>query len=112
MDHPVGTYTINRDEKVITIRGLYKSFGDSAVLKGVDLDVFRGENGVVLGKSGTGKSVLIKIIVGLLHADSGVVNVLGHDVNKLRGKELDALRLKIGFSFQNSALYDSMNVKN
>ncbi len=112
MDHPVGKYTINTEEKVISIRGLYKSFGDSAVLKGVDLDVYRGENLVVLGKSGTGKSVLIKIIIGLLHADSGMVNVLGHDVNRLRGKDLDALRLKIGFSFQNSALYDSMNVKN
>ena len=64
----------------------------------------------MLGKSGTGKSVLIKIIVGLLKPDKGEVIVLGQEVDKLKGKELDALRLRIGFSFQNSALYDGMNV--
>jgi phospholipid/cholesterol/gamma-HCH transport system ATP-binding protein len=102
---------IDYNEKVISIRGLYKSFGDSPVLRGIDLDLFRGENVVVLGRSGTGKSVLIKILVGLLQPDSGEVNVLGKPVTLLRGKELDALRLKIGFSFQNSALYDSMNIR-
>jgi phospholipid/cholesterol/gamma-HCH transport system ATP-binding protein len=100
-----------KQQPVITIRGLYKSFGELNVLKGVDLDVFKGENLVVLGRSGTGKSVLIKILVGLLHPDAGTVKVLGQEVNKLQGKELDALRLRIGFSFQNSALYDSMNVR-
>jgi len=103
--------TINNGHPVISIRGLYKSFGELDVLKGVDLDVFKGENVVVLGRSGTGKSVLIKIIVGLLQPDKGSVNVLGQEVTKLNGKDLDALRLKIGFSFQNSALYDSMNVR-
>lgn len=111
MEHPVGKYVIDTHERVIAVRDLVKSFGDTTVLKGVDLDVFRGENMVVLGRSGTGKSVLIKIIVGLLKADSGTVDVLGHDVNVLTGKALDALRLRIGFSFQNSALYDSMNVR-
>lgn len=101
---------INRDESVIAISGLYKSFGELDVLKGVDLNVFKGENVGVLGKSGSGKSVLIKIIVGLLKPDRGEVVVLGEHVNKLQGKELDALRLRIGFSFQNSALYDSMNI--
>ena len=96
---------------VISIRGLYKSFGDLKVLKGVDLEVFKGENVVVLGRSGTGKSVLIKIIVGLLKPDKGRVNVLGQEVENLNGKDLDALRLRVGFSFQNSALYDSMNVR-
>ncbi|HEY4652355.1 MAG TPA: ATP-binding cassette domain-containing protein [Pontibacter sp.] len=102
---------IDTSQKVITIRGLKKAFDDYEVLKGVDLDLYKGENLVVLGRSGTGKSVLIKIISGLLRADSGLVNVLGQEVDKLTPKQLDALRLKIGFSFQNSALYDSMTVK-
>lgn len=97
-------------EKVIEIKGLHKSFGDFDVLKGVDLDLYKGENLVVLGKSGTGKSVLIKIIVGLLTADAGDVIVLGKHVEHLTYRELLGLRLKVGFSFQNSALYDSMTV--
>lgn len=103
--------TYQDKEKVISINGLYKSFGDNHVLRGVDLDVHKGENVVVLGRSGTGKSVLIKIIVGLLKPDKGQVNVLGVDVDKLNEVELRALRLKVGFSFQNSALYDSMTIR-
>lgn len=99
------------EEKVIEVRGLKKSFGDNHVLKDVDLDLYKGENVVVLGKSGTGKSVLIKIIVGLLTQDEGGLIVLGKEVEKLKSKDLNALRLKIGFSFQASALYDSMTVK-
>jgi phospholipid/cholesterol/gamma-HCH transport system ATP-binding protein len=99
------------EEKVIEVRGLTKSFGDNHVLRGVDLDLYKGENVVVLGKSGTGKSVLIKIVVGLLTQDEGSMIVLGKDVKSLKPKELNALRLKIGFSFQASALYDSMTVK-
>ncbi|MEO6290357.1 MAG: ATP-binding cassette domain-containing protein [Ginsengibacter sp.] len=99
------------EEKVIYIRDLYKSFGMNHVLQGIDLDVFRKENVVVLGRSGTGKSVLIKIICGLLKPDSGLVNVLGKNVDKLKDKELRELRMQVGFSFQNSALYDSMTVK-
>lgn len=102
---------IDLTQKVITIKGLTKAFDDYEVLKGVDLNLYKGENLVVLGRSGTGKSVLIKIISGLLQPDLGYVNVLGHEVDKLTPKQLDALRLKIGFSFQNSALYDSMTVK-
>ena len=98
-------------QPVISIRGLRKAFGDKEVLRGVDLDLYKGENVVVLGRSGTGKSVLIKVIVGLLKPDAGSVTVLGQDVPSLRPGELDALRLRIGFSFQNSALYDSMNVR-
>jgi phospholipid/cholesterol/gamma-HCH transport system ATP-binding protein len=102
---------IDTSQAVITIRGLYKSFGDLHVLRGVDLDVFKGENVVVLGRSGTGKSVLIKIISGLLLPDKGEVKVLGRVVDQLDRKELMELRLKIGFSFQNSALYDSMSIR-
>jgi len=104
-------HVVDKSDSVISIRDLYKSFGDLKVLQGVDLDVYRGENVVVLGRSGTGKSVLIKILVGLLKPDSGSVMVLGKPVPTLNGKELNELRLKIGFSFQNSALYDSMNVR-
>jgi len=98
-------------DTVIEIRELSKSFGDMDVLKNVDLDLFSGENLVVLGKSGSGKSVLIKIMVGLLTQDSGTAIVLGREVSKLNPKELNQLRLKIGFSFQASALYDSMTVR-
>ena len=102
---------INKDKKVIYIRDLHKSFGTLTVLNGVDLDIYQGENVVILGRSGTGKSVLIKIISGLLTADSGTVRVLDEDVNTLTTKQWDVLRLRIGFSFQNSALYDSMTVR-
>ncbi len=110
MDKP-NPHSSTGAELVIYIRDLHKSFPDAAVLRGIDLDLYRGENVVVLGRSGTGKSVLIKIIIGLLQADSGVVKVLGNDLASLKGKDLDQLRLKIGFSFQNSALYDSMSVR-
>lgn len=102
---------IEKEESVIFIKDLKKAFGSLKVLNGVDFEIKRGENIAVLGRSGTGKSVLIKIISGLLKPDSGVVKVLGQEVDKLSDKELQTLRLKIGFSFQNSALYDSMSVK-
>ena len=97
-------------EIVIDIKELYKAFGTNKVLCGVDLQVDKGENVVVLGRSGTGKSVLIKIICGLLTQDEGEVIVLGEDVKNLDARQLEALRLKVGFSFQLSALYDSMTV--
>ncbi len=102
---------IDYQDSVITIRGVSKSFGENHVLRNVDLDLYRGENLVVLGRSGTGKSVLIKLIAGLLQPDVGSIEVLGNSVNDLDNHELMKLRLRIGFSFQNSALYDSMTVR-
>jgi len=101
----------NKSDVDISIRGLRKSFGDKHVLNGIDLDLHRGENMIVLGRSGSGKSVLIKIIIGLMKPDEGVVTVLGKNVHKIDKKGLTELRLKIGFLFQHSALYDSMTVK-
>lgn len=98
-------------EVMASIRDLKKSFGDLDVLKGVNLDLYKTENLVILGRSGTGKSVLIKCMVGLMKPDSGKINVLGKDVFSLDPKELNDLRLQIGFSFQGSALYDSMTVR-
>ena len=103
--------TIDTSQSVIAIRDLHKSFGELKVLRGIDLDVFKGENVAVLGRSGTGKSVLIKLISGLLKPDKGTINVLGQEVEALSEKDLLELRLKIGFSFQSSALYDSMSVR-
>ena len=102
---------IDRNDTVISLRKVRKSFGDLPVLKGIDLDLYKGENLVVLGRSGSGKSVLIKIIAGLLKPDQGTVNVSGKEIDRLNTKELRALRMKIGFSFQSSALYDGMNVR-
>jgi phospholipid/cholesterol/gamma-HCH transport system ATP-binding protein len=102
---------ISKNEIIVSIKDLRKAFGTLKVLNGVNLDIHRGENIAVLGKSGTGKSVLIKMIAGLLKPDSGTVEVFGRHIDKLNEKELQQLRLKIGFSFQNSALYDSMSVR-
>ncbi len=98
-------------EPIIEISNLKKSFGKQVVLRSVSLQLFKGENLVVLGKSGSGKSVLIQCIVRLLYADNGIINVLGQDVSKLGTDELGMLRQKIGFLFQSGALYDSMTVK-
>ena len=96
---------------VIEISDLKKSFGAQEVLKNISLKLANGENLVVLGKSGSGKSVLIKCIVGLLNADGGTINVFGKSVSSLNSEELNGLRQKIGFLFQSGALYDSMTVK-
>lgn len=98
-------------EPVIKISGLKKSFGQQEVLKNISLKLFNGENLVILGKSGTGKSVLIKCIVGLLNSNGGTISVFGKNVSSLNRKELGMLREKIGFLFQSGALYDSMTVK-
>jgi phospholipid/cholesterol/gamma-HCH transport system ATP-binding protein len=100
------------DTAVIKIRGLYKSFGkNNEVLKGIDLNVQEGENLVVLGKSGSGKSVAIKCMVGLVKVDRGEINIFNTDITSLNNTQLNAVRIKIGFLFQNAALYDSMTVR-
>jgi phospholipid/cholesterol/gamma-HCH transport system ATP-binding protein len=98
-------------ESVIAIRNLKKSFGAKEVLKDVSMELKKQENLVVLGKSGTGKSVLIKCIVRLLKADAGEIDVFGEEVNSLDKKQMDDVRKKIGFLFQSAALYDSMTVR-
>jgi phospholipid/cholesterol/gamma-HCH transport system ATP-binding protein len=102
---------IDYNNPVIRVRGVAKAFEDYAVLRGIDLDLFQGENLVVLGRSGTGKSVLIKLVSGLLKPDRGTINVLGKEVTEISERDLQELRIRIGFSFQNSALYDSMTVR-
>jgi phospholipid/cholesterol/gamma-HCH transport system ATP-binding protein len=99
------------NKPVIEIIGLKKSFGSNVVLDDIDLNLFREENLVVLGKSGSGKSVLVKLIVALLEADKGTINVFDHDVCQMNRRELAELRPKIGFLFQSGALYDSMSVR-
>jgi phospholipid/cholesterol/gamma-HCH transport system ATP-binding protein len=104
--------TDNPSAPVIDIKGLYKSFEKNTdILKGVDLTVKKGENLVVLGKSGSGKSVLIKCLVGLVMADRGELKVFDTDITKLNNHQLNEIRVRIGFLFQNSALYDSMTVR-
>jgi len=103
--------TKTNTEQVIEITNLRKSFGSQEVLKDVSMKLFNGENLVVLGKSGTGKSVLIKCIVSLLRPNDGTINVLGKKVSGLKRREIGELRKKIGFLFQSGALYDSMTVK-
>jgi phospholipid/cholesterol/gamma-HCH transport system ATP-binding protein len=99
------------DGPVVSIKGLYKAFKDHEVLRGVDLEVKKGENVVVLGKSGSGKSVLIKCLVGLEWPDAGELKIFGRDISTLNYRDLNNTRLRTGFLFQNAALYDSMTVK-
>lgn len=96
---------------VIRIKDLYKHFGEQKVLNGFNLELFEGENLVIMGKSGAGKSVMIKCMVGLMEPDSGSVEILGKDILQLKRPEMDELRTDIGFLFQGSALYDSMTVR-
>lgn len=97
--------------KVIAIQHLNKSFVKNHVLRDFTLDVYSGENVVVLGKSGSGKSVLIKCIIGLIKPESGSINIFGKEITKLNQRDLDELRVSVGFLFQSNALYDSMTIK-
>lgn len=96
---------------IISIKNLHKSFGKNEVLKGVNLTVNKGEDLVILGRSGSGKSVTIKCLVGLVEADKGEITVFGTNITNLKNNELNSIRVRIGFMFQNGALYDSMSVR-
>lgn len=98
-------------QPIIAIKNLHKTFGKNKILKGINLTVNKGEDLVVLGRSGSGKSVTIKCLVGLVKADKGEIKIFDTDVAKLDGEELNKLRVRIGFMFQNGALYDSMSVR-
>jgi len=102
---------ISNREIVLEIKNLHKHFGNNHVLNGFNMKLFKGENLVIMGKSGSGKSVMIKCLVGLMEADSGVISVMHKDITILDQEALDILRSDIGFLFQGSALYDSMTVR-
>lgn len=102
---------INYKNPIIEIRDLKKSYGDNIVLDGFNMNLYEGENLVIMGKSGCGKSVMIKCLIGLEQPDSGSIKVMGKNINELPKSELDNLRTEIGFLFQGSALYDSMSVR-
>jgi phospholipid/cholesterol/gamma-HCH transport system ATP-binding protein len=98
-------------QPIIAISNLYKSFGNNKILKGINLTVNKGEDLVILGRSGSGKSVTIKCLVGLVGADKGKIKIFGTEITSLKNKELNDIRVRIGFMFQNGALYDSMSVR-
>ena len=100
-----------KTEPIITIKDLYKSFGENEILKGINLTVNNGEDLVILGRSGSGKSVTIKCLVGLVKADKGEIKVFGTEITSLNNNELNDIRVSIGFMFQDGALYDSMSVR-
>ncbi len=96
---------------VIEVRNIFKSFGENHVLRDFSMKLAPGENKAILGKSGSGKSVLIKCIINLLEPDKGSISVLGEDINRLHAEALDRMRAQVGFLFQSNALYDSMTVR-
>ncbi|WP_281322319.1 ABC transporter ATP-binding protein [Flavobacterium aestivum] len=98
-------------KEIVIIKGLKKSFGDNCVLDGFDMVLKEGENLVIMGKSGSGKSVMIKCLIGLEEPDDGSIEVMGKNISKLSQEALDELRTEVGFLFQGSALYDSMSVR-
>ena len=107
----VDNTVMDEREVIIHIKDLYKSFGKNRVLNGFNMKLYKGENLVVMGKSGSGKSVMIKCLVGLMQPDSGYISVMGNEIKLLDRPTLDILRSEIGFLFQGSALYDSMTVR-
>ncbi len=98
-------------EPPILVKGLRKAFGDQKVLNGIDLQAARGETVAVLGQSGTGKSVLLKLLIGLQAPDSGSIRIDGQDITGADPEQLNEVRKKIGFLFQQAALYDSLTVE-
>ncbi len=111
-DHTIQKTSANTNQTLISIKHLCKSFGEgNKVLNGIDLTLNKGENLVLMGKSGSGKSVIIKCLVGLMPYDEGEVKIFDKDITNLNEKELNETRIRIGFLFQGSALYDSMSVR-
>ena len=102
---------LNNKSPVLRIQNLKKSFGDNHVLNGFSMELFQSENLVIMGKSGSGKSVMIKCLVGLMQPDNGNIEIMGKDISLLSQNDLNDLRTEIGFLFQGSALYDSMTVR-
>ena len=102
---------IDNTKSIIVIKDLKKSIGDNYVLDGFNLELFQGEKLVIMGKSGSGKSVMIKCLIGLEEPDGGSIEVMGKDIKQLSREALDELRTEVGFLFQGSALYDSMSVR-
>jgi phospholipid/cholesterol/gamma-HCH transport system ATP-binding protein len=111
MKNGCGNNEPRNNEPAVVIRDLRKSFGRQKVLNGIGLTVASGETVVVLGRSGTGKSILLKLLIGLQKADSGSIRIQGQEITTLRFKELNKIRIKIGFLFQQAALYDSLSVE-
>lgn len=110
-DQPKNQANVKPDEIAVEIKHLQKSFANKSILKDISLTLVKGENLVVMGKSGSGKSVLIKCIIGLIDPDGGSLQVLGKNISELDDKSLNDLRKKVGFLFQSAALYDSMTVR-
>lgn len=110
-EHIAGKETPTPAGNVLVIRNLFKSFGNNHVLADFNLEIKKGESVVVLGKSGSGKSVLIKCIIGLLEPDKGSIEMFGKNIPDLDEQELDEIRAKVGFLFQSNALYDSMTIR-
>jgi phospholipid/cholesterol/gamma-HCH transport system ATP-binding protein len=98
-------------EPIIAIKNLHKSFGKNKILKGINITANKGESLVILGRSGSGKSVTIKCLVGLVGVDKGKIKIFGTEITTLNDNELNNIRVRIGFMFQNGALYDSMSVR-
>lgn len=102
---------MSENNSIVKISSLKKSFDNCNILNGINLNIAKGENLVVLGKSGSGKSTLIRCMIGLIEPDEGEISVLGKNIAEISYEELNELRLKMGFVFQNAALYDSMTVR-
>jgi phospholipid/cholesterol/gamma-HCH transport system ATP-binding protein len=104
-------FTAKAGVPAVALSGLHKSFGSQIVLNGTNLTVRRGETLAVLGRSGTGKSVLLKLIIGLQKPDSGSIRIHGQEINRLDIDAMNEIRKKMGFLFQHAALYDSLTVE-
>lgn len=103
--------SIDKRKVVLEMKDLYKAFGDNKVLNGFNMKLYKGENLVIMGKSGSGKSVMIKCLVGLMQSDSGSIKLMDQELSQMKPEELNVVRADIGFLFQGSALYDSMTVR-